>query len=27
VMEKTYPKSEYLTKGVRSVDTPWYRFW
>jgi outer membrane protein assembly factor BamD len=27
VMEKNYPQSEYLTKGFRSVDTPWYRFW
>ena len=27
VMEKSYPKSEYLTKGFRSVETPWYRFW
>lgn len=27
VLEKSYPKSEYLTKGFRSVETPWYRFW
>ena len=27
VMEKSYPKSEYLTKGFRSVESPWYRFW
>lgn len=27
VMEKSYPQSEYLTKGFRSVETPWYRFW
>ena len=28
VMEKNYPKSEYLSKGVKSsVDSPWYKFW
>jgi len=27
VMEKSYPQSEYLTKGFRSAETPWYRFW
>ncbi len=27
ILEKTYPKSEFLTKGFRSVDNPWYRFW
>jgi outer membrane protein assembly factor BamD len=26
-MEKSYPQSEYLSKGFRSVETPWYRFW
>lgn len=27
VMEKSYPQSEYLSKGFKSVDTPWYKFW
>jgi outer membrane protein assembly factor BamD len=27
VMEKNYPQSEYLSKGFKSADTPWYRFW
>ncbi len=27
ILEKTYPKSEFLTKGFRSVDNPWYKFW
>ena len=27
VMEKTYPQSEYLTKGFKSIDNPWYKFW
>ena len=27
ILEKTYPKSEFLTKGFRAVDTPWYKFW
>lgn len=27
VMEKNYPQSEYLTKGAKSVNTPWYKFW
>ena len=28
VMEKNYPQSEYLSKGVKSsVDSPWYKFW
>ncbi|MBI5907962.1 MAG: outer membrane protein assembly factor BamD, partial [Burkholderiales bacterium] len=27
VMEQTYPRSEYLSKGFRSVNEPWYKFW
>ena len=27
IIEKTYPKSEFLTKGFRAVDSPWYKFW
>ncbi len=27
VMEQTYPQSEYLSKGSRSVNAPWYKFW
>jgi outer membrane protein assembly factor BamD len=27
VMEKTYPKSEYLTKGVKSSHDPWWKMW
>ena len=27
VLEKTYPKSELMSKGFRAVDNPWYKFW
>jgi outer membrane protein assembly factor BamD len=27
VLENTYPKSEYLSKGFRSAQNPWYKFW
>lgn len=27
ILEKTYPKSEFLTKGFRANSTPWYQFW
>ncbi|MFZ2296335.1 MAG: outer membrane protein assembly factor BamD [Polaromonas sp.] len=27
IMEKTYPQSQYLSKGFRSADNPWYKFW
>ncbi len=27
ILEKTYPKSEFVTKGFRSVDNRWYKFW
>lgn len=27
IMEKSYPNSDYLAKGFRSADNPWYKFW
>jgi outer membrane protein assembly factor BamD len=27
VMEQTYPRSEYLSKGFKSANSPWYKFW
>lgn len=27
VLEKTYPQSEFLTKGFRAASKPWYIFW
>lgn len=27
VLETTYPKSEFLSKGFRSVDSPWWKLW
>jgi outer membrane protein assembly factor BamD len=27
IMEKTYPKSQYMSKGFKSPDNPWYKFW
>ena len=27
VLETTYPQSEFLTRGFRSVDSPWYKLW
>lgn len=27
VMEKTYPQSEYLSKGFKSAKSPWYKIW
>jgi outer membrane protein assembly factor BamD len=27
VMEKTYPKSEYLSRGVKSRQDPWWKLW
>jgi outer membrane protein assembly factor BamD len=27
VLEKSYPKSEFLTKGFRSKDDPWWKVW
>lgn len=27
IMEKTYPQSQYISKGFKSADNPWYKFW
>ena len=27
VLEQSYPTGELITKGVRSVDHPWWKFW
>lgn len=27
VLDNTYPQSRYLSKGVRSANAPWYKFW
>ena len=27
VMEKNYPKSEYLARGFKKADDPWWKFW
>ena len=27
IMEKNYPQSQFLTKGFKSADNPWYKFW
>ena len=27
IIEKTYPQSEYLTKGFKKADSPWYKLW
>ena len=27
VFEKTYPQSPFLSRGFRSADNPWYKFW
>ncbi|HEX5286343.1 MAG TPA: outer membrane protein assembly factor BamD [Polaromonas sp.] len=27
IMEKTYPQSQYLSKGFKSAESPWYKFW
>lgn len=27
IMEKSYPQSQYMTKGFRAADNPWYKFW
>lgn len=27
VIEKTYPQSEYLAKGFKKADSPWYKLW
>ena len=27
VLETTYPKSEYLTRGFKGSQEPWWKFW
>jgi outer membrane protein assembly factor BamD len=27
IMEKTYPQSQYMSKGFKSAENPWYKFW
>lgn len=27
IMEKSYPQSQYMSKGFRAADNPWYKFW
>ncbi len=27
IMEKSYPRSEYMSRGFKSADNPWYKFW
>ena len=27
IMDKTFPQSRYMSKGFKSAETPWYRFW
>ena len=27
IMEKSYPGNQYMSKGFRAVDNPWYKFW
>jgi outer membrane protein assembly factor BamD len=27
VLEKSYPKSEYLTRGVKQANNPWWKLW
>ena len=27
VLETTYPRSEYLTRGFRSTQDPWWKVW
>lgn len=27
VLEKNYPKSEFLTRGFRASSDPWWKFW
>ena len=27
VMEKSYPQSEYLSRGFKSSQDPWWKFW
>ena len=27
IMEKSYPQSQFMSRGFRSADNPWYKFW
>lgn len=27
IMEKNYPQSQFLTRGFKAADNPWYKFW
>ena len=27
IIEKSYPQSQYLSRGFKSADSPWYKFW
>ena len=27
VLEKNYPGSDYLTRGFKAADKPWWKFW
>lgn len=27
IMEKTYPQSQHMSKGFKSAENPWYKFW
>ena len=27
ILEKTYPQSAYMNKGIKSIVNPWYKFW
>ena len=27
IIEKSYPQSQYLGRGFKSADSPWYKFW
>lgn len=27
IMDKSYPQSQYMSKGFKTADNPWYKFW
>ena len=27
ILEKSYPQSQYMSKGFRTAENPWYKFW
>ena len=27
IIENSYPQSQYMSKGFRATDNPWYKFW